>query len=554
MRNKNVTRGVRALLILLIPPLFYPAFAAGRDMRVDPGSREISSSALASADSVQEKTAPAGAVAKLTLDDCIVQAVRRNLGVAVQVIAFHQAGLSVDQAGEKFLPSLSFDFYKDRQNSASYSWMDSSDISSTAARSYSAGLSQNIPFGGSLKLGLGAGQNESNSRFQTINPRYSSRLSFDFTQPLLKDFGWGTSRKDILVSRNNREIAENDLKYTLLQTVYAVEQAYWELVYRIESLGVQRQSLKLAQDLLEKNRKEIEIGTLAPKEILSAQVEVANRKADILQAEMMVKDSTDTLRSLINLSLDKDAGDISPADTPGFAKSGVGLDEALALALTNRPDLQSSAISIKNKEIDYSFAKNQMLPTLNLNAQYWSPGLSGDRILFLDNNPLTGIVLGKVPGGSSDAFRDAFGLQYDNWSVSISLDIPLSSVFTRTAQAQAKAGLDGEVARMKQKKQDAFLEIRAAVRAVETNHERVNARREARELAEQKLQAEEAKLQVGLSSNFYVLNYQRELAAARTAELRALIDYTLSLGQLDKATGTTLDKRNIKLTDAGEDQ
>lgn len=490
----------------------------------------------------------------LTLDECIVQAVRRNLGVAVQVIAFHQAGLSVDKAGEKFLPSLSFDFYKDRQNSASFSWMDSSDISSTAARSYSAGVSQSIPFGGSLTMGLGAGQNESNSRFQTINPRYSSKLSFNFTQPLLKDFGWDTSRKDILVSRNNRDIAENDLKNTLLQTVYAVEQAYWELVYQIESLGVQRQSLKLAQDLLEKNRKEIEIGTLAPKEILSAQAEVANRKADILLAEMMVKDSTDTLRGLINLSFDKDAGEIAPADTPGFAKSDVGLDEALALALTNRPDLQSSAISIKNKEIDYSFAKNQMLPALNLNAQYWSPGLSGDRILFLDNNPLTGIILGKVPGGSSDAFRDAFGLQYKNWSVSISLDIPLSSVFTRTAQAQAKAGLDGEIARMKQKKQDAFLEIRAAVRAVETNHERVNARREASKLAEQKLQAEEAKLQVGLSSNFYVLSYQRELAAARTAELRALIDYTLSLGQLDKATGTALDKRNIKLTDAGEDQ
>ena len=118
--------------------------------------------------------------------------------------------------------------------------------------------------------------------------------------------------------------------------------------------------------------------------------------------------------------------------------------------------------------------------------------------------------------------------------------------------AQARDGLDIEVIRMKQREQAAVIEIRAAVRGVETNYERVNARRTARELAEEKLAAEEAKLKVGLSNNYFVLNYQRDLAAARTAELRALVDYTLSLGQLDKAVGTSLEKRNIKLTDAAE--
>jgi outer membrane protein TolC len=486
----------------------------------------------------------------LTLNECVIQAVKRNLGVAVQVISARQADLAVAQAGEKFLPSLSFDFYKDRQNSSSYSWIDSSDISSTAAQSYSAGVSQNMPFGGSLTLGLGAGMNETNARFQTINPRYSGRLSFNLTQPLLKDFGWGTSRKDILIARNNSDVAGNDLKATLLQTVYSVEQAYWELVYQIESLKVQRQSLKLAEDLLDKSRKEVEIGTLAPKEILSSQAEVASRKADILRAEMMVKDSGDTLRGLINFTFDKDSGDIVPADTPGFAKPDISLDEALGVALKNRPDLQSSAIGIKNKEMDYSFAKNQMLPALNLNAQYWSPGVSGDRIRYLEDNPLTGIVLGKTPGGSTEAIRDALRLKYDNWSVSVSLDIPLSSVLSRAALAQAKAGLDREIARMKQTEQSVYLEIRSAVRAVQTHYERVGAYKIASDLSVQKLAAEEAKLKVGLSDSFKVLQYQRDLAGSRTSELRALIDYTLSLRQLDKAIGASLEKWNIKITDA----
>ncbi|MHB8054506.1 MAG: TolC family protein [Candidatus Aminicenantales bacterium] len=222
----------------------------------------------------------------------------------------------------------------------------------------------------------------------------------------------------------------------------------------------------------------------------------------------------------------------------------------MAAARAHRPDLQSALISIKNRETDYAFAKNQMLPALNLTAQYWSPGLSGDRILYLDDNPLTGIILGKVAGGSAAAIRDALHLKYQNWSIALSLEIPLSTLLTRAAQAQARAGLDLEVARMKERELAAVLEVRAAFRAVKTDYERVGAYRAASDLAAQKLEAEEAKMKVGLSDSFKVLQYQRDLAASRTAELRALIDYTLSQKQLDKATGASLEKWNIKLTDA----
>ncbi|MCX6566204.1 MAG: TolC family protein, partial [Candidatus Aminicenantes bacterium] len=441
-------------------------------------------------------------VRSLTLNECVVRAIKNNLGVAVQVITARQAEAAVTQAGEKFLPLLSFDFYRDRQNSSSFSWIDSSDVSSTAADSLSGGVTQNMPLGGSLTLGLSAGSYESNARFQTINPYYSGQLSFNWTQPLLKDFGWDTSRKDIVIARNNNEIAVNDLKSALIQTVFAVERAYWELVYQIESLAVQHQSLKLAEDLLEKSRKEVEIGTLAPKEVLTSQAEVASRKADILLSEMLVKDSADTLRGLLNLGFE---GELVPAETPAFAKPEANLEEALSAALTCRPDLQSSAIEINNREADYSYAKNQMLPSLSLSAKYWSPGLSGDRILYLDDNPLTGIILGKVPGGSAAAIRDALHLKYKNWSVALSLEIPLSTVLTRAAQAQARAGLDLQIARKKQAEQTAALEVRAAFRAVQTNYERVGAYRIASDLAAQKLAAEEAKLKVGLSDSFKVL-------------------------------------------------
>lgn len=534
MRNKKPILGRLAHMILFIPMLL-PFSAAAQDKPAAPA------------------VSPEKSPLALTLDECIVRAVKKNLGVAVQITTSRMADLALTRAGEKFLPSLFFDFSSQKTNSASYSWIQSADVLSQSAKSYGGSLSQLIPLGGRLAVSLGAGRSESNTQFQIINPSYSGSLSFSLTQPLLRDFGWETSRRDILVARNNKDIAQNDLKSTLLDTVYSVEQAYWELVFRIEALKVRRQSLKLAEDLLEKNRKEIEIGTKAPKEILTAQAAVAARKADILQAEQMVKDYADMLRGLINLPFDNDGGgDIAPIDRPGFAKREVGLDDALALALKNRPDLQSFALEIKNSELDYSYAKNQTLPALDLKADYWSPGLSGDRILYLDDNPLTGVVLGKVPGGASLAMRDALNFKYRNWTVALSLTIPLSSVLTRAAQAEAKAGLDRQIARMKSQELSAVLEIRAAVRAVQTDYDRVGAYKAARELAEQTLAAEEAKLEAGLSNNFFVLQYQQDLASAREAELRAVIDYTLSLDRLDKATGVSLDKRNIALADATE--
>jgi outer membrane protein TolC len=498
------------------------------------------------------QTAPPAKPSSLTLEDAVVQAVRRNLGVAVQVYSYREADIAVTQANEKFIPSLSFRATQQNQNSASFSWMDASDLTTSKSFVATGGITQQGPLGGSFSISVMGDKYDTNSRFSTINPRYDGQLSFSLTQPLLRNFGWQTSRRDIIVARNDRDIAENTLKSTLLDTVYTVEQAYWNYVYAIEYLKVQRQSLALAEALLDKSRKEIAIGTLAPKEILSSQSEVSLIKGTLLQAETGVKDAADTLRGLINAPLDKDVSDFLPADTPGFAKRDVSLEAELATAFKNRPDMQSSALGIKSKEIDYSYAKNQNLPQLDLTAQYWSPGVSGDRILWQDNNPLTGVILGVVSGGASAALKDAVAFKYNNWTIQLQLTVPLSTMITRAAVTAAKAMLDQQVAMMKQTEQRAYLEVRAAVRAVETNFLRVGAQREARELSEQKLEAEEAKLKVGLSNNFFVLNYQRDLANARTYELRAMIDYTLSLALLDKVTGTSLDKRNIRIADAAD--
>ena len=487
----------------------------------------------------------------LTLEECVLSALKNNLGVAVQVLNPAISDYSVSVAREKFMPGLTLAYQKNNNNSASYSWLNASGSIITKYASYSVNLNQAIPTGGSLSVALASYKNDSNQRFQTINPRYGSTLTLNFTQPLLRDFGFKMSRRQILIAQNNLDISEKQFTQTLLNTVYQVEQAYWTLVYSIEDLKVKKQSLKLAQDLLAKNQRAVEIGTMAPLDILSAQAEVAIREADILAAEALVQNNQDALKTVINLAEEKQARalDIEPVDKPSFEEKQVSLEQSLSEARRNRPDLQATRVGLMNNELEVSHAKNQLLPGLNLTASYWSPGVSGDQILYLDNNPLSGVIIGSLPGGSTNALKDAFNFKYKNWSVGLTLDFPLSNILSRANYSLARATLEQAQFGLKNQEQQVLLEITNAVRAVQTNFKRVQAYKVARELAEKKLETEQEKLKVGMSTDFIVLTYQRDLATAQGAELRAVIDYNLSLANLDKTQGTTLASKDIKLAD-----
>ncbi len=486
----------------------------------------------------------------LSLEDCIVKAMKNNLGVAIEVLNPELSDIAVAQAREMFLPALSFNYSTRDTSQASFSFLESATQVSSVRNSWSAEISQLIPTGGNFSISLDGYKNETNQRLQTINPRFGNTLTFSFSQPLLRNFGLKTTRREIIIARNNLDISETQLKRALQQTVYDVEQAYWALVGYIENLKVRQLSLQLAQDLLDKNRRSVEVGTLAPIEILSAQSAVAARQADIIQAETQVEDSEDNLRILLNLAAEGIEEDlkITPADTPDFTKHEVTFEEALRTAMENRPDLNGTRLDLKNREINLNYAKNQLLPALNLTASYWSPGISGTQIIYDPLNPFAPPI-GEIEHGAQDALKDAFGFIYENWSVGFTLDIPLNSVFSRANYAQEKVNMERSQLMLQEQEQQIYLEVKSAVRAVQNNYERVQAYKVARELAEETLEAEEEKLKVGISTPYFVLQYQTELTTAQTNELQAIIEYNISLAGLNRALGTSLEKKNIRFTD-----
>lgn len=485
-------------------------------------------------------------VLSLTLEECVIKALKDNLNVAVEVINPELADTSVTRAKEVFMPRLDIGFGNQRIANPSSWWLEQADTVINKDLNYSATLVQQIPTGGNFSLSLNNNRYETNSGFQVINPRYGSTLRFGLTQPLLKNFGFKVSRREIIVAQNNLDISINQFEKTLIDTIYSVEEAYWYLVYAIEDYKVKQQSLQLARDLLAKNKKEVEVGKLAEIEILNAEAVVASRDADILQAEALVLRREDVLKDLLNISEDEELPPkrIIPLDRPSFIQKEVSLEEALRIALEKSPDLKMKKKTLETNELDLKVAKNQLLPGLDLEFSYWSPGLSGTEIVFDPLNPF-GPPIGTIEHPASDALKDAIGFKYNNWSVGLTLSLPLSSFTTKADYARAKMEIEKSQLELVNLEKQVFLEVRNAVRDVDTNFKRVQAYRVSRELAQKRLEAEVKKLDVGLTTNYFVLQYQEELARERSLELNSLVSYILSVAQLEKVLGTSLEKRNI---------
>ena len=488
-------------------------------------------------------------VLNLTLEECIAKALKNNLNVAIEMMNPELAGISIAKAREIFMPRFELTYGTNRQETPSYWWIQGAGTSINKYLDYGASVVETIPTGGNLALSLQSYRSETNQAFQLINPRFGSTLRLDFTQPLLKNFGTKVNRAPIVQAEKNMEISDIQLQNTLMDTIYLVQEAYWNLVYAIENTNVKKQSLELGRDLLAKNKKAVEFGQLAPIEILSAEAQVASREADLIQAEALITRSQEVLKTIINLAAEGDARlkRIVPKDMPDFKETTVTIEEALKRALDRRPDIQALKKTIESKELSLSVAKNQMLPGLDLQLSYWSPGISGDRILYLDDDPFLGVIVGKQPGSAGDSLRDAFKFLYRNWNIGLTLSVPLSNYLTKADYAYAKMDLDQSLVRLKNQEQQMILDVSDAVRMIETNAKRTQAYRVARDLAEKSLDAEVKKLQVGLSTNYFVLDFQEKLANARSMELKAKVDHVLSVARLDKAMGASLEKRNIKI-------
>ena len=370
------------------------------------------------------------------------------------------------------------------------------------------------------------------SAFTLNNPVAESIVTAKITQPLLKNAGIFYNRSDIYIARNDKKRSILELKETAIEVINSTQKAYWELVKSIEELRVRRKSLERAEDLLRKNKIQVKVGTLAPIELLVAEEGVTSQLEGVVVAENDIKDREDDLKEIMNLSNNALLFDVSiaPLDRASFIDRNISLQKSIETALENRPEVFEQGLDIANARIKVMQKKNQLLPKLDFEAGMRYQGLAGNKGNAIDR------------ALSQDFQSEFYGIMFE---------VPLGNREARSNYSKAKLEERQTIFNTRKIRQEIVVEVRKAVRQIKTNAERIKASKKAKELSQERLVAEEKKFKVGRSTSLEVIRAQADLAVSEGRATNALVDYQISLGDLDAVLGTILENNNIIIDDKG---
>jgi outer membrane protein TolC len=481
---------------------------------------------------------PSDDVITLTLEEAVMQALENNLDIQVsrQTRDVRLTDIVFQQA--QFDPTVQLDGRYDRDVSplnrpifglGGETLGSEPDKIDQNDRNFKLGLNQRLLTGGSYELTFDTNRNSvAGTTNFLFNPSYSSNLRFNLTQSLLRNFGPSINKTQITLAQNAADIEQLTLINQVLLVIAQVEETYWELVFARENLKVARATLQASEELLASNRAKVKAGVMADVEALQAQAGVANQIEQILLAQKTVKDQEDQLRRLLSKSEFnlKQSIPLVPLDPPVQHLQKTPLEESLQSAFEHRPEILQAKKNIESSNVNTRFAKNQLLPDLSFQGTI---GLRG---------------LGKNPGDNLDRLGST---DFYNMGGGLVLSYPLGN---RSAQSQYQRRVletqQSQVSLLRVRQQ-IILDVKEAIRQVQTSFKRTRTNQTARQLSERQLKAEQERLNLGLSTTRLVLEFQRDLRIARGRELRAILDYNKSLSRLRLVTASTLDHYNIEV-------
>lgn len=511
-------------LVALLSTSGRPVFASGQVLTTSPVAR------APEGQGVQQPAPPAGPVQRLTVDQAVAMALESNLGIQADRLNPQIEDFSLAQARAAWAPAVFGGVLRNSTASPPESFL--SGVAPTiTSRSFSntTGVQQQLPWGGGrYDLRWSASRSETTA-FTSFNPRLSSRLDFSFSQPLLANYGIDFTRRQVWTTQNLRDIADLQLRQSIVATTRAVRNAYWDLVGAIANLEVAQQSLDLARQSLKDNRTRVEVGTMAPIDIVEAEAEVSRNEEAVIVADSQIRSAEDRLRALIS-NPDRPGFwemTIEPTESAVLLPVAIDVQAAVRNALDNRTDLHTAKRQLDNTGVDVRFYRNQRMPNLDLNVTYGLVGLGGTQLEYGSGFPPP--LIGQSQRSFTDVLADVFGNEYRSWSVGFQVSYPIGTSQAEAALAAARLQQTQAQTNLRNLELLVATSVRDIGRQVSTNLKRVEATQRAREFAERRLEAEQKKFSVGLSTSFFVFQVQRDLALARVRELTAIIDYNKSL-------------------------
>src|SRR5579859_5855322 len=384
-----------------------------------------------------------------------------------------------------------------------------------------------------------------------FNPDVNSTLSVSISQPLLNGFGKEMWTRNIRIANNNRRIADWVFAQQAITTITNTITAYWELVYARENVTVNEQAVAVAQKLYEDNKKQLEIGSLAPLDVTRSESELATNRQNLILAQTVQLQDEQTLKNFISKDpLAPNIIDVAilPSDQPKEPATieAASFQDAIKEALAKRPELQEEVYDLKNAEIDVRATKNALLPSLTANAFYLSAGLAGNSTTLTGTPPVPVVTQQGFTTAQSQIFQN----QFPEYAAQLTLTLPLRNRSAQAEHARALLTQRQMETAAQQLRNAALLDVRNSYIALTQDRAQVAAAIKARELQQQTFDAEEKKYQLGASTVFIVIQTQRDLITAQAAEIRALANLEEAKASYERAVGRTLEVNHVTVADA----
>jgi len=497
---------------------------------VAPGPTFAQDPPTATVSTPQARTAvPPGGTLNLSLDEAVQRALENNATIAVERYNPELSAQTVLSSEGYYDPYLFGNLSKTSTDTKGTNAFSGGAAVNTKTDLWNFGLGIPVKTGGNFTLGFNNNRRDTNNTFSTFNPVYNSSLNIGITQPLLKNFKVDSPRNQLRLAKKSREITDVQFRQTIINTVATVKGLYYELIYSIDNLAAAQKSFELAKKLLGENEIRVKVGTMAPLDVVSAQSEVASREEGVIVADNALSEAEDNLKRTVFPLNDPAMWStrIVPTDRPSAEPVPVNIDAAVRNALDSRTDVIAARKSLERSEYNVQYTRNQLLPQMDVVANYGGSGAGGTQILR--EPPLGGPIVGTVPGGYGDALSEVFGADYPTWSVGLNLSYSIPNRSAKAGAAYAKLSREQALASFRLLELQVAAEVRTAARGVESGFKRVASTQAARRLATQRLDAESKKFDAGMSTNFLVTQAQRDLATAEVNDLRAISDYRKSV-------------------------
>ena len=480
------------------------------------------------------QTQPGPQTLELTLEDAVRRALDNNPNLAIVRLDTEVQTARVGESRTAFTPVFSTVLGRSSTVTPPQSLLsgergvDVNDLFS------STGVRQRLPWGsGTWSVSWDTSRTTTNSPFTSFDPTLQSGFQLAFSQPLLRDRKIDSARHQYVIAKRDEKSSDLRFREAVVQTVAAVKQAYWTLKATRANIDVQRRSLELARELSRENKVRVDAGHIPPLDLVQAEAEVAQRRENLIRAQTAADDAEDALRRLIVNGQDASFWRLrlEPVEEPSVIGPLPDIDAAVAKALDQRYDIARAGQDLEKQRDTIAFLDNQRLPDVRLETSYRGSGLAGTQ--FLRSGGFPGSITGTRNRGFADALGQVFTDDYPSWSVGVTVSYPLGTSFEAASLVRTQVERQQTAQRIASLRIEAAETVRRAGRQVRSTAERVDAARASASLAQERLDTEQRRLNVGLSTTFLVTQAQRDLLEAQVNVLQTTLEYEASLVNFD---------------------